>query len=126
MRSVTHPVPAAGTPLSWLSLLWRLALERESERAVPRALCAACRNGSDRDGDGVCDDTDNCPDRTNPSQADFDLDGLGDACDPDDDNDGTPDKLDPAPYNATINGTAPAVFAAADMPGETPHINLLA
>jgi len=36
----------------------------------------------DSDGDGVCDQTDNCPTVANPSQADGDGDGLGDACDP--------------------------------------------
>ncbi len=37
--------------------------------------------GGDTDGDGVCDDDDNCPDVANPDQADSDGDGLGDACD---------------------------------------------
>ena len=36
----------------------------------------------DTDGDGVPDATDNCPTVSNPDQADFDSDGLGDACDP--------------------------------------------
>jgi hypothetical protein len=36
---------------------------------------------NDRDGDGVPDDEDNCPDVPNPDQADEDGDGLGDACD---------------------------------------------
>ena len=45
----------------------------------------------DSDGDGVIDALDNCPAVVNPDQADFDGDGLGDACDPDDDNDGMPD-----------------------------------
>ena len=34
----------------------------------------------DRDGDGVPDDLDNCPDITNPDQIDTDGDGTGDAC----------------------------------------------
>ena len=37
----------------------------------------------DRDGDGVIDDLDNCPDISNPGQENVDGDELGDACDPD-------------------------------------------
>ena len=37
---------------------------------------------ADRDGDGVLDVDDNCPDDANPGQEDTDLDGMGDACDP--------------------------------------------
>jgi hypothetical protein len=36
---------------------------------------------SDTDGDGVLDDVDNCDTVSNPNQADFDHDGIGDACD---------------------------------------------
>ncbi len=36
----------------------------------------------DLDGDGVRDDTDNCPTIANADQRDVDEDGLGDACDP--------------------------------------------
>ncbi len=36
---------------------------------------------SDRDGDGIPDGSDNCPDVANPDQRDGDLDGVGDACD---------------------------------------------
>lgn len=35
----------------------------------------------DRDLDGVCDGSDNCPSNPNPDQADIDGDGIGDVCD---------------------------------------------
>jgi hypothetical protein len=38
-------------------------------------------NPNDRDGDGVPNLTDNCPDTFNPHQADADSDGVGDVCD---------------------------------------------
>jgi cytosine/adenosine deaminase-related metal-dependent hydrolase len=37
--------------------------------------------GGDFDGDGIPNGTDNCPEVANPSQADADSDGKGDACD---------------------------------------------
>src|SRR5262249_45602681 len=36
----------------------------------------------DGDGDGICDQQDDCPTSVDPSQADTDGDGIGDACDP--------------------------------------------
>lgn len=39
--------------------------------------------GADSDGDGIDDPVDNCPSHANPSQVDADMDGRGDACDPD-------------------------------------------
>jgi len=35
----------------------------------------------DQDEDGVCDELDNCPEIYNPSQIDFNQDGIGDDCD---------------------------------------------
>lgn len=64
----------------------------------------------DRDGDGVVDADDNCPDLGNPTQADEDGDGVGDACDlcppiadpaqADGDGDGVGDPCDPSPTSA--------------------------
>ena len=50
----------------------------------PGGFCVGgqCTTGADRDGDGVADGQDNCPDLPNPDQADRDGDGLGDPCDP--------------------------------------------
>ena len=48
----------------------------------------------DQDGDGVADETDNCPAIANEEQDDLDQDGLGDACDGDTDGDGIPDTQD--------------------------------
>jgi cytosine/adenosine deaminase-related metal-dependent hydrolase len=37
---------------------------------------------NDRDGDGIPNERDNCPDTRNPDQSDRDMDGRGDVCDP--------------------------------------------
>ena len=45
---------------------------------LQRSLGGAC---IDTDGDGICDDEDNCAADVNPGQVDTDGDGVGDACD---------------------------------------------
>ncbi|MEZ4365654.1 MAG: amidohydrolase family protein [Kofleriaceae bacterium] len=86
--------------------------------------CAPSRPGeyagvtaSDRDGDGIDDATDKCPDVFDPirpidggSQADDDGDGIGDACDPtpvamDVDGDGIPNDTDKCPFDADPSNT---------------------
>ncbi|MFH0981179.1 MAG: hypothetical protein V2A79_06550 [Planctomycetota bacterium] len=37
---------------------------------------------TDQDGDGIPNESDNCPEHYNPSQADCDSNGIGDACEP--------------------------------------------
>ena len=68
-----------------------------------------CRNlanpgQTDRDQDGAGDACDNCPLQANPAQTDTDGDALGDACDLDDDNDGVPDGNDPQPLDPYVCG----------------------
>jgi len=54
-------------------------------------------NTLDADYDGVIDILDNCPLIGNPSQTDYDEDGIGDGCDPDIDGDGMTNENDAFP-----------------------------
>ena len=58
---------------------------------------------NDDDGDGVADWLDNCSSVSNPEQADFDYDTIGDACDPDDDDDKSPDLEDCLPFDDKVH-----------------------
>ncbi len=69
---------------------------------------------NDKDGDGIADGPDNCPNVFNPQQGDFDFDGLGDLCDQDDDNDMTPDELDCAPKDPKVHPEAAEVCDGLD------------
>jgi hypothetical protein len=71
---------------------------------------------------GTLDCDDNCRDVPNPAQADFDLDGSGDACDPDDDGDGVLDVDDCDPLDASA-GTPVEIVGLTASGGETTTID---
>ena len=59
-------------------------------------------NSDDKDGDGIKNDVDNCPDKANADQKDTDGDGIGDVCD-DSDGDGIFDDVDNCVNTANAN-----------------------
>jgi len=73
-----------GTPAATIQ---ELTLELNAVNAgdttyIPERVAFLPDGSADTDGDGVRDDGDNCVGVSNASQADFKLDGIGDACDP--------------------------------------------
>lgn len=66
----------------------------------------------DRDGDGVPDAMDNCPDVKNPDQGNEDGDRFGDACDP------CPPVADNAPKDSDGDGVADACDPNPQTPGD--------
>jgi hypothetical protein len=101
VNKVAGIVITADTTLSWIG----------SDTPVGNtSTVARITYRSDADGDAIADVTDNCPSAFNPTQADFDLDLLGDVCDPDDDNDTFADFADCRPFDPTLwasPGTSP-------------------
>ncbi|MEM8906402.1 MAG: PA14 domain-containing protein, partial [Bacteroidota bacterium] len=62
--------------------VWVQTCERSETVLITGEGGDPCANaGGDSDGDGVCDDNDNCVDIANPGQEDSDNDNIGDACD---------------------------------------------
>jgi aminopeptidase N len=98
------PVPAAPTSVVFDPDLW--ILRTLNMMSLP-----------DSDADGVPDTADNCVSVANPAQQDLDLDGLGDACDPDIDGDGRDNALDCAPMDPTAQDPPSAEVASLALSG---------
>lgn len=83
------------------------ACPNDAGKTAP-GVCGCGVADASNDGDAVLDCQDNCPLVANPTQADSDADGVGDACDKcagqddkkDADNDGMPDACDNCPGDA--------------------------
>lgn len=86
-RTLTAPSPQSAGGHSWTFVSWSDAGAAEHGITTPASnatytatfVCSDCTPG-DQDGDGILDGVDNCPSMPNPTQADFDGDGRGNAC----------------------------------------------
>jgi hypothetical protein len=120
-RGFSYTAPAAGS----YELLIEVdnALDCGAESAVGIDIA---QGAADADGDGVLDEADNCPTVANPSQADTDRDGRGDACDADDDGDGVLDEGDNCPLVANADqadNDGDLAGDACDADDDNDHVN---
>jgi hypothetical protein len=97
-RDFAIPVPAPATAVALDPDNWILDAQIQVELA-------------DADADGVPDTGDLCPSVADPAQADADLDGAGDACDPDADGDAVLNGDDCAPLDAASHAPPAEVGA---------------
>jgi len=86
-RTLTAPSPQTINGVTWQFSSWsdggaveHVVLAPPQPTTVTASFACAAGCGADTDGDAIPDAVDNCPARSNPAQADFDLDGIGDAC----------------------------------------------
>lgn len=93
--------------------------------AITVDLDPGCRTSpsGNQDGDAWCDHLDNCPLVANDDQADFDGDGVGDACDNDIDGDGVPNAIDncplvPNPNQSDLDGDGVGDACDPDIDGD--------
>lgn len=104
--SLTVPVRVANNPGEHSIAVFAYALKDTAHRHE-FAQVQVLENRPDADGDGINDDTDNCPQIANTDQADRDNDGIGDVCDPQDDTDtdgdGIRDDADNCPLTANAD-----------------------
>jgi hypothetical protein len=97
-ESVTWQVEALVSPEAFTEVYYYGAASHELGW-VDNFLITMVIPDPDMDGDGILNESDNCPVDYNPGQEDFEADGIGDVCDWDDDNDNIDDYSDYNPFD---------------------------